>query len=79
MNDTSGLIRQHLIDEMGVSPNIDNDDPLFSSRRLDSIDVLSLIVFLEKTFSIKYSPIEVSLETFDTITRIADSVSCRQR
>ena len=78
MSNTLDSIREHLINNMGVDPSIGDDDPLFSSKRLDSIDVLSLIAYLEHTFSIKYSPLEVSIETFDTVSRIADSVSCRQ-
>lgn len=78
MSDNKTAIRQYLIDEMGLDDDIEDDEPLFSNKRLDSIDVLRLIVFLEKTFNIKYNPLDVSLESFDTISKISATVECRQ-
>jgi acyl carrier protein len=51
--------------------------PIFSAKRLDSMDVLRLIVALEKEFSISVPPFDVSLDTFDTVDSIVDLVNSK--
>jgi len=51
------------------------DTPLFSSERLDSMDVLRLIAALEQEFGISIPAFDVSLETFDTQESIVALIS----
>lgn len=63
-------IKELLLDEFGLDGCADND-PIFSSNRLDSLDVLRLIVALESKYSIKISPFSVTIDMFDSIASIA--------
>jgi acyl carrier protein len=67
-------IREHLINEFGLDPSIGDDTSLFSSKMLDSMDVLRLIVFIEQRFDIKIPVFEVSLEMFDDIDSISNLI-----
>ncbi len=67
-----------LQDEFGLT-EIAEDTPLFSSKLLDSMDVLRLIIMLEDTFSIKIPTFEVSLDMFDTPDSIAALVMSRKK
>ncbi len=58
-------------DECGVDGSgIGDDDPLFSSRLLTSLDLLDLVVFIEKELDVSVSPLEASLDVLDTIDLI---------
>jgi len=50
---------------------IDGETPLFSSGALDSAAMMSLIAFVEETASIQVRAEDVTLEHFDTASRIA--------
>ncbi len=54
------------LDVQQITPNTS----LFLSGRLDSIDVIQLIVFLEKKFAIKINAFDVSLERLDSVSKI---------
>ncbi len=73
MNETEIRINGILQDEFGLF-DLAKDSPIFTTGRLDSMDVLRLITELEKTFSISISAFEVSLEMFDTIDSIANVI-----
>jgi acyl carrier protein len=49
---------------------IGENSPLFSSGIVDSVSLLELVVFLEKRHGIKIGPGDLSLENFDTVSRI---------
>lgn len=51
--------------------------PIFSTKILDSMDVLRLIFNIEDVFSIKIKTFEVSLEMFDTIESISQLIEDR--
>jgi acyl carrier protein len=53
------------------------DTPLFSSRLLRSLDVVETIQMLEQEYDIEIVALDVSIEDFDTIHRIADLVERR--
>lgn len=55
--------------------NIDDDSSLFRDKILDSLSLVSLITYLEKTFSFKISPSEISMENLDSINKISSFVS----
>lgn len=73
-------IKDFIKDELlaDADTNIENDTSLFRDKILDSLNLLSLIFFLEKNFSIKISPSEVSFENIDTIDRMAAFVEKKQ-
>ena len=48
---------------------------LFSSGRLDSMDIVKLIVFLDRDLGIKVQPFDISVETMDSVERIAAFVT----
>lgn len=50
---------------------------LFTSGLLDSLQLLGLVAFIEDRFGVEVKPLDVSLETFDTLERIADYVARR--
>ncbi len=77
MTGFSECIREYLVDEMGLETDIGDNESLFSNKLLDSIDILKLIIFLEQKFSIKFNPLDISLDVFDSISKIATAVEKR--
>ena len=66
------IVHQYLQTECGLDKDLYTDESsIFISGLLDSIDVIQLIVFLEKRFSIKINAFNVSLETLDSVTKVA--------
>jgi len=71
-------IREYLYQQAGLGPeDVDLDAPLFSSGTLDSLQLAGLIVFVEERFGVRIEALEVSLEGFDTVRRVAESVTSR--
>jgi len=52
---------------------------LFSSGIIDSLNLIHLIEFLEKKYLIKVSPIDLTLDHFDSIERIAHFVEIKKQ
>ena len=50
--------------------NLDDDLPLFSSGLLDSTSMVTLVMFLEERTGIMIEVADLTLDNFDTITRI---------
>lgn len=70
--DRAERINAFLIDELGVDPGaIGSDEALFTSRMLSSMDIVTLVTFLESEFDIEISPLDVSFELFDRPSLIA--------
>lgn len=72
-------IREALIDfldeEMGVERvHLEGDAPLFSGGLLASLEALRVLVFLERRFGVRVSPLEVGLDSFDSVTRLTQFV-----
>ena len=61
-------IRDELLDDDDVT--IDSTTSLFEDRVLDSLNLLSLISFLEREFSTKIASSQVNIENLDTVERI---------
>jgi acyl carrier protein len=72
-------IRTKLLDDGkgGHQDSISNDDSLWSRGVLDSVGMIDLILFMEKTFDIKVREDDLSPENFDSINRISRYVSSR--
>ena len=67
-------IKSLLFDEFGLD-DLEVEAPIFSSNLLGSMDVLVLIMALEKKYTISISPFEVTIDMFDNISGISNIVS----
>jgi acyl carrier protein len=69
-------IKAFVNDNFGL--DVANTDPLFSSSALNSLSVLQVISFIEKTYSFRVPVMEVSLDTFDSVDKISEFVAKMQ-
>lgn len=60
-----------LLDNKGANGELADDAPLLSSGRLDSIDVLEIVAFLETRYGIDFAERAFDPGDFDTIDSIA--------
>ena len=58
------FIRDELLED---DVDIDEDTSLFRDQLLDSMNLTSLIVFLEQTFAIKIKAMDIVFENLDTV------------
>lgn len=70
-------ISEDLVSDRTVLP-LHNDTPLLDSNILDSVAVLSLVMFLEEQFGISIAIADVKPEHFRTIDAICAFVRSRQ-
>jgi acyl carrier protein len=57
--------------ECGVdTADVDSSTPLFSSGIINSFSLVALMMFVETRAGISISPMELTLENFDSIERI---------
>jgi acyl carrier protein len=52
----------------------DFDTEIFKSGLLDSLNILTIIVFIENEFGFKINPFDINLDTLGTINRICEFV-----
>jgi acyl carrier protein len=72
-------IRRFLIDELDVPPaQLTADYPLIERGALDSLGIFHLVSFLESTYDIEVDDLDLTLETFRTISTIADFVGSKR-
>ena len=71
--DTCQKILTFFIEEKKIS-GITPDTDLFASGYVNSLFALEMVLFLEKTFSIKIPRKEMRRENFTTVQRMADLV-----
>jgi acyl carrier protein len=62
------FIRDELVE--ASTDRIDFATPLFRTHVLDSLNLLSLITFLEERFEIKVHATEIVFENFDTVNHL---------
>lgn len=67
---TPADLRTFLHDELSIEDVFGDDDPLFTSGLLDSVAMMNLIAFLEEKTGSDVRPADVTLDNFDTLTRI---------
>lgn len=67
-------IKSLLYDEFGLD-DLEIEAPIFSNNLLGSMDVLTLIMALEKKYAISISPFDVTIDMFDNISGISNIVS----
>jgi len=66
-------IRKEYIEEEGSE--ITGETKLISSGLIDSFSMVPLLVFLERSFSIKIPPSKATPEAFDSVNNILDLLS----
>jgi acyl carrier protein len=77
MNEFTAAIRQFILEHalQGESPaNLRDDTPLQSSGILDSLATLELVTFVEQRFGVELDVYDTSIERFDTVGSIAQTV-----
>jgi len=65
------IIKNFLREAQELSDN----QMLFQEGIIDSFGFLVLLSFLEKEFNVRFNRSEISIENFDTVNHIAESVS----
>jgi len=61
-------ILQFIRDEADLEEDeVDADTSLFREQLLDSMNLTSLIAFLEETFAIRVKPMDIVFENLDTV------------
>lgn len=61
----------YFVDGLGLEDDyVRNNEPLFTSSKLDSLEVVNLIEFLDTQLGIAVNPLDVSFEQLDTIDSI---------
>ena len=73
--DTTEAVRLMLIEEFGLEEDLTTGTPLFSSNLLDSLNSLEVIALVEANMGIRISPLDVSLDDFDTVDRITATIN----
>ena len=71
-------IRIFVMSRLGLHGDISllsDDDPLFSSARLDSLDAVELVIFIETEFGIDFSKLGFDLTLLDSVNAITELVS----
>ena len=63
---------------LGKRTSIGPDESLIGSGILDSLTLLELIAFVEKTFELEISEAEMTPENFQSISRIKEFVEGKQ-
>ena len=69
------LIRYLTEEILEAGETIGADDELLMSGKVDSINVMRLVAFVEYTFGVEVPAEDVTLETFQSVTAIATYVS----
>ena len=64
------VVAQSVRDAVGIELQLESQEPLLSSGVLDSISLVGLIERLGQIFAIEVDPLDVTLENFDTLSRI---------
>lgn len=64
----TSYIQEEMLDDSEVK--LTEDTSLFQDRILDSLNLVSLIAFLEKSFNIKVKTSEVTIENFDSVSNM---------
>jgi acyl carrier protein len=68
---------QQLLANKGDQEPLGDTDSLVLSGRLDSVDILQIVVFLEASYSIDFADQPFDQEDFDSIARILALIELR--
>jgi acyl carrier protein len=72
MEELNKALRRALVSRFGV---LEDDTALFSSGLMDSLSVIELVSFIEKQIGCAIPPTEITLQNFDSISRIVRFIS----
>jgi acyl carrier protein len=67
------------IEEISHEGDFDRSSNLFESGLLTSLDVLSLVAFIEDTFTVKISGDDIDMDSFGTIDGLVTMITRLQR
>lgn len=70
MNVTQDNLIRYMHDDLGIQESIEPDTELFSDGLLDSVSMVNLIAYIEEHARVTVQPSDVTLENFDSVTRI---------
>lgn len=73
--DKKKTVLDFIFEELLDGDDINYETSLFKDNILDSLNLLSLVSFLEKTFNIKINASEINYENLDSIENIANFLS----
>lgn len=73
------LIRAHFIEKIGGDRDLmpDDDANLVDEGILDSFGLAELVAVIQTTFEIEVPDADIKLETFCSITKIADYIAAK--
>ncbi len=63
----------------GDGATLSDEDLLFTSGRLDSLDAIEIIMAIETDYGVNFSEIDFDLTRLDSIAAIADLIDRRPR
>lgn len=64
-----------LKESLNIDEQIDAETELFSTGILDSVAMMNMIAFVEETARTDIHPADVTLENFDTVSRVVALVN----
>jgi acyl carrier protein len=70
-------ILDYLRDELGAPSDLTPAAALFSNGTVDSFDLVRILSFLDERYGLEVSPLEVSLENFDSVRSMSALVVAR--
>jgi acyl carrier protein len=74
-------VRDHVMQRLqmkGDTGEVGDDDSLFASGRLDSLDAVETIIFVEAEYGLEFSEIDFDLTRLDSISAITRLVARQQ-
>ncbi len=73
----STLVTRVILDNTGREVTPAPDDSLIQSGHLDSMTMVNLVIAIQSEFGVVLDMTDMSVENFDSVTRIANLVSSR--
>ena len=73
-NDLADFIKTLLV-RKGDNTPLASTDRLISSGRLDSVDVMEIVVFLEQRFDLDFSDRGIDLDDFDSLNTMQTMIN----
>lgn len=67
-------IRALVVDKFGLSTDLADNEPLFSTGLLDSLSAVTLLAYLADDLNVHLSPLDVGLDDVDSIDAINATV-----
>ena len=72
-NEKRETVIGYFVEELGLEEAyVRSGEPLFTTGKLDSLEVVKLMLFLEAKASISLNPLDISFEQLDTVDKIME-------